>query len=196
MTTVSSGKISLEGFPVQNPYTICKIRYWSSFFVKHLLLLARPFTFFGNDKNEVSLSLLNSVFFMIGRRVARLTLLLKCSEKDWSVNLRELNGDIKSKFLESPLEPLRFFLLFHYFLLENQLAGFIVCAEQINRMEELSYEDYDLMRMVANQSIVAIQGIRLTLQLASAKEMAAIGKISTFVLHDLKNQVSGLAFNA
>ncbi|MCF6357499.1 MAG: serine hydrolase, partial [Draconibacterium sp.] len=37
------------------------------------------------------------------------------------------------------------------------------------------------------------QGLRLSEQLSTARELAAIGKVSTFVLHDLKNQVSGLS---
>ncbi|MCF6178242.1 MAG: PEP-CTERM system histidine kinase PrsK [Geopsychrobacter sp.] len=76
---------------------------------------------------------------------------------------------------------------------ETKLEGFIALGLPINESEVWSYEDFELMEMLASQSISAILNQQLSDELATNREMAAIGKVSTFVLHDLKNQASGLA---
>lgn len=112
------------------------------------------------------------------------------ASKDWCINLDEVQkeGRLFFETMASSKASLIIPLLF-----DNELAGFIVLAERISQKERLSYEDYDLMRMLARQSIATLQGITLAEQLTTARELAAIGKVSTFVLHDLKNQVSGLS---
>lgn len=131
--------------------------------------------------------------FPVDRRIFSDTdpLLEVLAEKDFIVNLTEPNKGLEGMLFEtmgavgaSFIIPLRF---------DNELAGFIVLAEQINKNELLTYEDYDLMRLLARQSIATLQGVTLSEQLTTARELAAIGKVSTFVLHDLKNQVSGLS---
>jgi putative PEP-CTERM system histidine kinase len=116
--------------------------------------------------------------------------IIALAARDWIINLAEAQNE-EGMLLEtmtaaraSLIIPLKF---------DNELAGFIVLAELFSQDEKLSYEDYDLMRMLARQSIAALQGINLAEQLTTARELAAIGKVSTFVLHDLKNQVSGLS---
>ncbi len=73
------------------------------------------------------------------------------------------------------------------------LEGFLVLGRPINRREKYTYEDFDLMRLLAGQAASAILSVRLADQLASSRELAAIGKVSAFVVHDLKNLVSSLA---
>jgi len=82
------------------------------------------------------------------------------------------------------LVPLRF---------ENTLEGFIVLGRRIYQQERLTYEDFDLMKILAHQTIGVLLSRKLYTDLAAANEMAAIGRVSTFVIHDLKNLVSGLA---
>lgn len=118
-------------------------------------------------------------------------LIERLREKDWIINLRDNELLLDNSLIESIVELGAFLVVPLYF--NNELSGFIVIGEQIDSSEELTYEDYDLLRMLARQSITALQGIRLTDQLSTARELAAIGKVSTFVLHDLKNQVSGLS---
>ena len=115
----------------------------------------------------------------------------KLRRKDWIVNLRENNPDLRESLISS-LPDDEIFLIVPLFF-DDELTGFIMLREQINPAEELTYEDYDLLRMLARQAIAAVQGLRLSEQLTKAREMAAVGKVSTFVLHDLKNQVSGLS---
>lgn len=112
-------------------------------------------------------------------------------EKDWILNLHDDPPDLPGSLLETMSEPDIFLIL--PLLFDDELAGFVLLGEQIDPGELLSFEDYDMLRMLARQSIAAIQGLRLADQLVVARELAAIGKVSTFVLHDLKNQVSGLS---
>ena len=79
---------------------------------------------------------------------------------------------------------------------ENRLEGFIVLGRWINPDEKVIYEDYDLMKILARQAINSLMSQRLSEQLFAQREMAAIGKISTFVVHDLKNLVSSLGMMA
>lgn len=76
---------------------------------------------------------------------------------------------------------------------DQGLEGFITLGRPIDRWEDYTYEDFDLMKLLAAQAASALSGSRLTDQLAEARELAAIGKVSAFVLHDLKNMVSSLA---
>ncbi|MEA3545571.1 MAG: XrtA/PEP-CTERM system histidine kinase PrsK, partial [Thermodesulfobacteriota bacterium] len=118
-------------------------------------------------------------------------LIVALRQKDWIVNLKESHPELRGSLVESFGDVGAFLIVPLFF--DDELAGFIVLGEQINSDEELTYEDYDLLRMLARQSIATVQGLRLSEQLSTARELAAIGKVSTFVLHDLKNQVSGLS---
>lgn len=75
---------------------------------------------------------------------------------------------------------------------EARLEGFIVLGRWINPNEKVIYEDYDLMKILARQAINSLMSQRLSEQLSTQREMAAIGRISTFVVHDLKNLVTSL----
>lgn len=59
--------------------------------------------------------------------------------------------------------------------------------------EDFTYEDYDLMKTLAKQAALSIINFRLSEELAEAREMAAVAKISSFVIHDLKNLASTLS---
>jgi len=96
-------------------------------------------------------------------------------EGDWA-RLRQMGGSF--------LVPLRF---------DRGLEGFIALGRRIYQQEELTYEDFDLMKILAHQTIGVLLSRKLYAELVVANEMAAIGRVSTFVIHDLKNLVSGLA---
>ncbi|MDD2272126.1 MAG: PEP-CTERM system histidine kinase PrsK [Desulfuromonadaceae bacterium] len=68
--------------------------------------------------------------------------------------------------------------------------GFIMLGRPLNANEIYGCEDFDLMRTLAKQASSALMNLRLSDQLACSRELAAIGKVSTFVMHDLKNLVS------
>jgi len=75
----------------------------------------------------------------------------------------------------------------------DTLAGFILLARPFVLEEEFDGEDFELMEAMAHQASLAILNMRLVGELASAREMEIMGKVSTFVLHDLKNLVYTLS---
>ena len=115
----------------------------------------------------------------------------KLREREWIINLKDIKAELKGSLVET--FPIVEAFLVIPLLFDEELVGFIVLGEQINSDESLNYEDFDMLRMLARQTIAIIQGLRLSEQLTAVRELAAIGKVSTFVLHDLKNQVSGLS---
>ena len=75
----------------------------------------------------------------------------------------------------------------------DEVAGFIALARPLNEKEIYTYEDYDLMKTLARQAYSLILNLRLSDELSQAREMEMMGKISSFVIHDLKNLVSSLS---
>lgn len=71
--------------------------------------------------------------------------------------------------------------------------GFILLGKQLNSDEIYGGEDFDLMKALATQASSALLNLRLSDQLACSRELAAIGKVSAFVMHDLKNLVSSVS---
>ena len=118
-------------------------------------------------------------------------LIVKLRSRDWIINLKEHHPEFRGTLIESFADVGAFLIVPLFF--DEELEGFIVLADKIDPDEVLTYEDYDLLKMLAQQSIAAVHGLRLAEQLSTTRELAAIGRVSTFVLHDLKNQVSGLS---
>lgn len=75
----------------------------------------------------------------------------------------------------------------------KELGGVVVLCRQINANEPVIYEDYDLMKIFGRQVAAVLVNDRLSRQLADQREMVAVGKVSSFVMHDLKNLVSILS---
>jgi hypothetical protein len=59
--------------------------------------------------------------------------------------------------------------------------------------EKLIYEDYDLMKVLARQAAQAVTNLRLSEELLETRAMAAVARISSFVIHDLKNLTTSLS---
>ncbi len=106
------------------------------------------------------------------------------SSREDHPRVREESGEFLQAHRVSFVVPLRF---------DRTLEGFIVLGRIINEGEKYTFEDFDLMKMLALQATSTILSMNLSEQLAQSREMAAIGKVSAFVLHDLKNLVSNLA---
>jgi putative PEP-CTERM system histidine kinase len=108
-------------------------------------------------------------------------------EGDWIVDL----GEMRLEGVTSPLIDSDLVFLVPL-LSEHRLEGFIALEGRINPDEVLTYEDYDLMKVLARQSTAAILNLRLSAELSAAREMELMGRVSAFVMHDLKNLVSNL----
>ncbi|MDW7644569.1 MAG: PEP-CTERM system histidine kinase PrsK [Desulfuromonadales bacterium] len=117
------------------------------------------------------------------------SLIVLLQQKDWVLNVRddrkttELNIHFFNHHEVTFIVPLRF---------DQRLEGFVVLGRLIDPSEEFTYEDFDLMKVLAKQAVSSLLSFRLAKELSTAQEMAAIGKVSAFVLHDLKNLVSNL----
>jgi putative PEP-CTERM system histidine kinase len=114
-------------------------------------------------------------------------LIKQLGEEQKVINL--CNGyDAQKRPLVETVRPLG--LCFLVPLVSNHLLdGFIMLGMQINQDERYDYEDYDLMLTLAQQASSTLLNLRLTDELALAKEMEALGRIATFIIHDLKNLV-------
>ncbi len=77
--------------------------------------------------------------------------------------------------------------------INEAVDGFLLLGRPHSTEELYTYEDFDLMRTLAKQAASALLNLRLSDQLACERELAAIGKVSTFVMHDLKNLVSAVS---
>lgn len=84
-----------------------------------------------------------------------------------------------------------------YFLIplytSGAMNGFIALGPPINGKEVYTFEDYDLMKTLSRQTSSIIHNLRLSDELSRARQMEAIGRVSAFVIHDLKNHVSSLS---
>lgn len=77
--------------------------------------------------------------------------------------------------------------------INGRIKGLIALGMPINKNEIYTYEDYDLMKTLSRQASSTILNLRLSDELTRARQMEAIGKVSAFVIHDLKNHVSTLS---
>lgn len=74
-------------------------------------------------------------------------------------------------------------------IITDYLEGFIMLGAKVAPAETYSYEDYDLMQTLARQASSTLLNMRLSDELALAKEMEALGRLAAFLIHDLKNLV-------
>lgn len=113
------------------------------------------------------------------------------AERDWVFNVADDNpADLDGSVLFCEEND---FSLAVPLMFEKTLEGVIFIGRALNPDEHLNYEDFDLMKMLARQAASTLCSVKLSAQLSTAREMAAIGKVSAFVVHDLKNLVSSLS---
>lgn len=76
---------------------------------------------------------------------------------------------------------------------EDELDGFILLTRPVDKTEEYTQEDFDLMEALANQGYSSLRNLRLSDLLSQARDMEILGKVSAFIVHDLKNLVYPLS---
>jgi putative PEP-CTERM system histidine kinase len=112
-------------------------------------------------------------------------------KQEWVFNLRVNADEISSTDSQQLKKHDAQFVVPLFF--DQELGGVVVLGRQINTSESFIYEDYDLMKIFARQAAAVLFNERLSYQLAIHTEMAAVGKVSAFVMHDLKNLGSNLS---
>lgn len=112
-------------------------------------------------------------------------------ERAWVINVKDDNHEIMAAN-EGFLHSNAISMVIPLFAGES-VEGFIVLGKVIKPDEVFIYEDYDLMKTIARQASLAILHQRLSEQITQAREVEAIGKVATFVVHDLKNLASNIS---
>ena len=77
-------------------------------------------------------------------------------------------------------------------LADDEIIGFILLGEDITG-ESYGHDDFQLLKAISTQAAVQIKNIRLINELMSIKEIEAFGRMSSFIMHDLKNLTNSLS---
>ena len=114
---------------------------------------------------------------------------------DWIINLREFLADPeKYDLIEIPegilgtndpwlIVPLKS---------NNRLSGFVFLAQPYVPME-LNWENYDLLKIVAQQACSYLEQQNSEEQLAQSKQFEAVNQTSAFLIHDIKTIIAQLS---
>ena len=73
------------------------------------------------------------------------------------------------------------------------LIGFIVLDHAIARKKSFNWEDSDLLKTAARQVAAFLEQMNVSMALAEAKQFESFNKVSTYVVHDIKNLVAQLS---
>ena len=74
----------------------------------------------------------------------------------------------------------------------NEVVGFILQGRDLSG-ESYRQDDFEFLKAITTQAAVQIKNIWLTQELIIAKEIDAFSKMSSFILHDLKNLTNSLS---
>ena len=74
----------------------------------------------------------------------------------------------------------------------NEVVGFMLQGRDLSG-ESYRQDDFEFLKAVTTQAAVQIKNIWLTQELVTANEVDAFTKMSTFILHDLKNLTNSLS---
>lgn len=75
---------------------------------------------------------------------------------------------------------------------DGEVVGFMLLGEDISG-EPYRQDDFQLLTAVTTQAAVQIKNIRLAQELMTAKEVEAFHRMSSFIMHDLKNLTNSLS---
>jgi putative PEP-CTERM system histidine kinase len=75
----------------------------------------------------------------------------------------------------------------------NKLVGFIILDHSAARKRHFNWEDSDLLKTAARQVASYLEQDKASLALAEAKQFESFNKISTYIVHDIKNLVAQLS---
>lgn len=75
----------------------------------------------------------------------------------------------------------------------DQLIGFVVLDSSTERKKHFNWEDSDLLKTAARQVASYIAQQKISDALAEAKQFESFNKISTYIVHDIKNLVAQLS---
>lgn len=117
----------------------------------------------------------------------------------WVINLDEYQRDpglYKSLGdLEMPrwLQAVPDAWLISPLILHERLLGFVVLARSPARHQHFNWEDSDLLKTSGSEAASHLAQHTISQALAEARQFEAFNKLSTYVVHDLKNLISQLS---
>lgn len=117
------------------------------------------------------------------------------AERQWVVNLKEYDqapdiyGDLRLPMWISSLPRA---WLVAPLILHEHLMGFIVLSES-RSPRDFNWEDNDLLKTAGRQVAVHLAQIQATEALVEARQFESFNRLSTYVVHDLKNIVAQLS---
>jgi len=76
---------------------------------------------------------------------------------------------------------------------QRDLIAILMLGPKVLPNDKYTSEDIDLLETMANQLSIAITNAKFSEELIVSREMASFQRLSTFILHDLKNAVSMLS---
>ena len=75
----------------------------------------------------------------------------------------------------------------------NKLIGFILLEHSAIRKRNFNWEDSDLLKTAARQAASYLEQQKASVALAEARQFEQFNKISTYIVHDIKNLVAQLS---
>lgn len=116
-------------------------------------------------------------------------------ESNWIINVQELMLDpTKYGLIEIPagmLEPDDPWLIIPLQMHEH-LTGFVLLCKPLAPLE-LNWENYDLLKIVAQQACSYLEQTDSQNKLAEARQFEAVNKTSAFLVHDIKTIIAQLS---
>ncbi len=104
-------------------------------------------------------------------------------EADWARDFKRRHQDFLSEAQVRYCVPL---------MANQQVLGVMTLNNRLTK-ESFSVEDFDLLKMIADQAAANLLNIKLSEDLIQAKKMEAFQALSAFFVHDLKNVASTLS---
>ncbi len=119
-------------------------------------------------------------------------------DNEFVISVDELNNEPevynRLGFLELPhwineISPWLIVPLIHI----NKLIGFIILDHSTAQKRHFNWEDSDLLKTAARQVASYIEQLETSVALAEARQFESFNKISTYIVHDMKNLVAQLS---
>ncbi|PID43548.1 MAG: PEP-CTERM system histidine kinase PrsK [Proteobacteria bacterium] len=114
---------------------------------------------------------------------------------NWIIDLRQYAADpTKYNYLEIPEcitrldEPWIIVPIYN----QGALYGFVVIGESITQVE-MNWENFDIIKVVANQACSFLAQNNYQEKLAQAKQFEAVNRTSAFMVHDIKTIIAQLS---
>jgi putative PEP-CTERM system histidine kinase len=119
-------------------------------------------------------------------------------DNEFVISVDELNNEPevynRLGYLELPywmneLSPWLIVPLIHI----DRLIGFIVLDHSAAQKKHFNWEDSDLLKTAARQVASYLEQLKASVALAEARQFESFNKISTYIVHDIKNLVAQLS---